>query len=66
MRLTLSWVRAATLPKIMVAAAATQITTRQCSTPGANAPRNRRMNMANAAAFGATEIKAVTGVGAPS
>jgi len=50
----------------MVAAAATHSTVRQASTSGWKVTMNNRRNMAKAAAFGPTDIKAVTGVGAPS
>src|SRR6202030_4217213 len=62
-RLTFCCTSAPTFPRVMDRAAATQISQ---SRPGALASNMTRSRTANAAAFGAVDIKPTTGAGAPS
>src|SRR3954471_23999244 len=62
-RFTLLWTRAPTLPKVMDSAAATH---KNQNRPGALISKTTRSSTANAAAFGAVDMKPTTGTGAPS
>src|SRR4051812_36913953 len=55
-----------TFPRIIVSAAINQIAEDQRSRINGNAVRNTLNNTANPAALGPTDMKPVTGVGAPS
>ena len=63
--MTLSWVIATRLPRVIVAMASTITTGSQSALSGPNAPTKSRNTMANAPIFGPTERYAVTGVGEP-
>src|SRR5579863_1149045 len=62
-RLTLLCTNAPTLPKVIDSAAATQ---RSQKRPGASMVNTTRSRTANAAAFGAVDMKPTIGAGAPS
>ena len=66
MRFTLVCASATMLPPVMVIAASTAKTAAQSSASGPSAETITRRMAANAAAFGATDMNAVAGVGAPS
>src|SRR5882672_2123133 len=55
-----------TVPRIIVAAAMTQMMGAQSALNGSNEERNTRANAANAAAFTPVDMKPVTMAGAPS
>src|SRR6185295_10896033 len=57
---------ATTFPPVMVTAARIANTELQSTASGASAMKSTRRIAANAAAFGATDMNAVAGVGAPS
>src|SRR6266508_5841045 len=65
-RLKLVWTSATTFPTVMVTTARIAKTSAQSSCTGPRAVAMTRRIAANAAAFGATDMKAVDGVGAPS
>src|SRR5438093_4240193 len=65
-RFTLGCASATTFPSVMVIAASTAKIAVQSTASGASATPTRRRMAAKAAAFGATDMNAVTGVGAPS
>src|ERR1700738_4594149 len=65
-RFTFGWTSATILPPVIVTAASTANTALQSSPNGPSEPIMIRRMAANAAAFGATLMNAVAGVGAPS
>src|SRR5256885_164318 len=65
-RFTFSWTSATTLPAVIVNAARTAKTLDQSTASGPMPDTSTRRIAANAAAFGATDMNAVAGVGAPS
>src|SRR6266850_8105750 len=65
-RLVFSWTSAMTLPAVIVIAARIARIVDQSTTRGPIPPTRTRRIAANAAAFGATDMNAVAGVGAPS
>ena len=65
-RLTLRWISAVTLPTVIVSAASSQRTPVQLAAAPPSAAMKTRAKAANAAAFTATAMNAVTAVGAPS
>src|SRR5712691_12311364 len=65
-RFVFVWTSATMLPAVIVSAASTANTADQSTTSGPIPETSTRRIAANAAAFGATDMNAVAGVGAPS
>src|SRR5713101_835347 len=65
-RFVFSWTSATMFPAVIVIAASAARTADHSTTSGPMPPTSTRRIAANAAAFGATDMNAVAGVGAPS
>ena len=65
MRFTSRWAIATMLPSAIVSTASAMTSGDHCGRRGPRPCTSTRTTAANAVAFGATDMKAVTGVGAP-